>query len=122
MLSQSSHSFSVNLPPVTRINVVRFAICGAISQYNTKPVGPKNFNNVIAQRILVKGFIVMDYERRYPQGQKDIAEWLAAGKLKRAEYIVEGGIEKAEEGLRALFEGKNLGKCLVKIGQGKSRL
>jgi NADPH-dependent curcumin reductase CurA len=64
----------------------------------------------------------MDYERRYPQGQKDIAEWLAAGKLKRAEYIVEGGIEKAEEGLRALFEGKNLGKCLVKIGKEKSRL
>jgi NADPH-dependent curcumin reductase CurA len=109
--------------PQLEIDQVRFAICGAISQYNTrKPVGPKNFNNVIAQRILVKGFIVMDYERRYPQGQKDIAEWLATGKLKRAEYIVEGGIEKAEEGLRALFEGKNLGKCLVKIGKEKSRL
>jgi NADPH-dependent curcumin reductase CurA len=103
------------------INNSRFAICGAISQYNTrKPVGPRNFNNVIAQRILVKGFIIMDYESRYTQAQKDLAKWLEAGQLKRREYIVEGGIEKAEEGLRALFEGKNLGKCLVKIGKDKN--
>jgi NADPH-dependent curcumin reductase CurA len=35
---------------------------------------------------------------------------------------VEGGIENAEEGLRGLFEGKNLGKCLIKVGKEKSRL
>lgn len=100
-----------------------FAICGAISQYNIrKPVGPKNFNAIISQRILVKGFIVMDYEDRYPEAQQNLAKWLSTGQLKRREYIVEGGIEKAEEGLQALFEGKNLGKCLVKIGKDKSKL
>jgi NADPH-dependent curcumin reductase CurA len=101
----------------------RFAICGAISQYNSrKPVGPRNFNNIVAQRITVKGFIILDYEKRFKEAQKEIAGWLKSGKLKRREWIVEGGIEKAEEGLRGLFEGKNLGKCLIKVGKEKSRL
>ena len=109
--------------PKQGLTMFRFAICGAISQYNTrKPVGPKNFNNIIAQRIFVKGFIIMDSEPRYPEAQEHLAKWLSTGRLKRREYIVEGGVEKAEEGLRALFEGKNLGKCLVKIGRDKSRL
>lgn len=101
----------------------RFSICGAISQYNTrKASGPRTFNNIIAQRIMVKGFIVFDYESRYAEARKDIAGWLKSGKIKRRDYIVEGGIEKAEEGLQALFEGKNLGKCLIKVGKEKSRL
>jgi NADPH-dependent curcumin reductase CurA len=104
--------------------IVRFSICGAISQYNSrKPVGPRNFNNIIAQRITVKGFIIMDFEDRFAEARNEIAGWLKSGKLKRREYIVEGGIEKAEEGLQGLFKGKNLGKCLIKVGKdSKSRL
>jgi NADPH-dependent curcumin reductase CurA len=98
-------------------------MCGAISQYNSrKPVGPRNFNNVIAQRIRLEGFIILDFEKRFGEARREIARWLKDGKLKRREYIVEGGIEKAEEGLQALFEGKNLGKCLIKVGKEKSRL
>ena len=64
----------------------------------------------------------MDYENRYAEAQKELASWIKSGKLKRRDYIVEGGIEKAEEGLQGLFEGKNLGKCLIKVGKEKSRL
>ena len=64
----------------------------------------------------------MDYEKRYAEAQKELASWIKSGKLKRRDYIVEGGIEKAEEGLAGLFEGKNLGKCLIKVGKEKSRL
>jgi len=70
----------------------------------------------------VKGFIVFDYESRYAEAQREIAAWLKSGQLKRREWIVEGGIEKAEEGLQALFDGKNLGKCLIKVGKERSRL
>jgi NADPH-dependent curcumin reductase CurA len=35
---------------------------------------------------------------------------------------VDGGVEKAEEGLQALFDGKNLGKCVIKVSKDKSRL
>jgi NADPH-dependent curcumin reductase CurA len=70
----------------------------------------------------VEGFIVLDYEKRFAEAQREIAGWLKEGKLKRQEWIVEGGIEKAEEGLQGLFQGKNLGKCLIKVGKEKSRL
>ena len=70
----------------------------------------------------MEGFIIFDYEKRYAEAQREMAGWLKSGKLKRKEWIVEGGIEKAEEGLHALFEGKNLGKCLIKISKEKSRL
>ena len=65
---------------------------------------------------------MFDYESRYAEARKEIAQWLKSGKLKRKEYIIEGGVEKAEEGLQALFQGKNLGKCLVKVGKERSRL
>lgn len=81
-------------------------------------MGPKTFNNIIPQRITLKGFVVFDYEKRYPEAQKEIAGWLKSGQLKRREFIVEGGIEKTESGLLALFEGKNVGKCLIKVGTG----
>jgi NADPH-dependent curcumin reductase CurA len=123
MSCSSCNSRSVTHYVIAYANDRRFSICGAISQYNSrKPVGPRNFNNIIAQRITVRGFIILDYEKRFTAAQREIAGWLKSGKLKRQEWIVEGGIEKAEEGLRGLFEGKNLGKCLIKVGKEKSRL
>jgi NADPH-dependent curcumin reductase CurA len=89
----------------------RFVICGAISQYNSKkPVGPRNFSMVISMRIRMEGFIVFDYEKQYPQAQKELAQWLAEGKLKRQETIIKGGITKMPEALRSLYEGVNTGK------------
>ena len=96
----------------------RFSLCGAISQYNSrKPVGPRNFGTLISQRITARGFIIFDYEKQYAEARKQIAKWLQSGQLKRREYIVEGGVEKAEEGLQALFQGKNLGKCLIHVSK-----
>lgn len=85
-------------------------------------MGPRNFNNAIAMRIKLQGFIIFDYEKRFPEARKDLTAWLNSGKLKRQEWIVEGGVEKAEEGLRGLFAGNNLGKCLIKVGKENSRL
>ena len=101
----------------------RFVICGGISQYNTtKPRGPASFLNVIvsppsffsllimrkswmantsrkSQRVTIKGFIVFDYIKSYPTALKDLASWLAQGKLRRKEYIIKGGLEAAPQGL-----------------------
>jgi len=71
---------------------------------------------------MVKGFIILDHQSRYAEARKELAGWLASGHLKRKEWIVEGGIEKAEEGLQALFDGKNLGKCLIKVSKEQSKL
>jgi NADPH-dependent curcumin reductase CurA len=66
---------------------------------------------LISMRIRMQGFVVFDFEKKYPEARRELAKWLSEGKLKRKETIVKGGISKAEEALVGLFEGKNTGKC-----------
>ncbi|KAL2010021.1 hypothetical protein VTN00DRAFT_5828 [Thermoascus crustaceus] len=78
----------------------RFAICGAISQYNAaQPRGPANYMMVISQRVTMKGFIVFDFAKEYPTALRDLGKWLAEGKIKRKEHIIKGGLEAAPQGL-----------------------
>jgi len=94
----------------------RFVMCGAISEYNkSKPQGPKNYMMIISMRIRMQGFVVFDFESRYAEARKELAQWLSEGKLKRKETIVQGGIGKAEEALVGLFEGRNTGKIMVQV-------
>lgn len=94
----------------------RFVQCGAISDYNNKkPQGLKNYMMIISMRIRMQGFVVFDFESKYAEARKELAQWLSEGKLKRKETIVQGGINKAEDALIALFEGKNTGKIMVQV-------
>ena len=44
-------------------------LCGGISQYNaTKPKGPSNYFALVVKRARMEGFLVFDYQDRYPQG------------------------------------------------------
>lgn len=94
----------------------RFVICGAISQYNAKePKGPKNYLMVISMRIRMEGFIVFDYAAKYVEARRELAQWLAEGKIQRKETIVKGGLGAAEEALLGLYKGTNTGKLLVEV-------
>ena len=44
----------------------------------------------------------------------ELATWVATGKIKSQETIVEG-LESAPTAVNKLFEGENLGKLVVKI-------
>jgi len=70
----------------------RIVICGAISQYNnTGPMtGPRNYMSLLVNRASMKGMLVFDYADRFAQAGAQMAEWMAAGKLKSREHIVEG--------------------------------
>jgi NADPH-dependent curcumin reductase CurA len=57
----------------------------------------------------MEGFIVFDYTSQYGTALKDLAQWLSEGKLQRKETILPGGLEAAEHGLVALYEGINTG-------------
>lgn len=61
-------------------------------------------------RIRMQGFIVFDYEKKYPEARRELAQWLSEGKLKRKETIVKGGLPKAEQALVDLYNGVNTGK------------
>ena len=94
----------------------RIVICGQISLYNLQrpDVGPRVQPYLLVKSALMRGFIVTDYAARTAEGIQQLGEWLAAGKLKYAESIVEG-FENAPQAFLGLFTGDNLGKQLVKV-------
>jgi hypothetical protein len=96
----------------------RIVICGAISQYNnTTPVkGPSNYMSLLVNRGTMKGMVVFDYAARYGEAIKDMAGWMAAGKLKTREDIVPG-LETFPDTLLRLFRGENTGKLVLKVAE-----
>jgi NADPH-dependent curcumin reductase CurA len=94
----------------------RVVICGAISQYNnTGPAqGPRNYMSLLVNRSTMKGMLVFDYAHRYAEAAREMSEWMAAGKLKSREHIVEG-LETFPDTFLKLFKGENLGKLILKV-------
>jgi len=95
----------------------RIVICGAISQYNnTTPVkGPSNYLSLLVNRASMTGMVVFDYTNRYALAAREMAGWMAQGKLKSREDIVDG-FESFPETLLKLFKGENVGKLLIRVG------
>ena len=96
----------------------RIVLCGAISQYNnTTPIkGPSNYLSLLVNRARMEGMIVFDYASRYPEAVRDIAGWMAAGKLKSREDIVDG-LQTFPETLLKLFSGENFGKLVLRVAE-----
>ncbi|TYR81576.1 NADP-dependent oxidoreductase [Priestia megaterium] len=96
----------------------RIPLCGQISLYNLeKPdIGPRIQSQLLINSALMKGFIVNDYADRFPEGVKQLGEWVQQGKIKYSENIVEG-FENVPEAFLGLFSGANLGKQLVKVAE-----
>ena len=94
----------------------RIVICGAISQYNstTGVKGPANYLALLVCRARMQGFVVFDYASRYGEALQAMGSWIAQGKLKTREEVVEGFADFPEILLR-LFAGENTGKLVLKI-------
>ena len=60
------------------------------------------------------GMLVFDYASRYPEAMREMAGWLAAGRLKTREDVV-AGLETFPETLLKLFRGENFGKLVLKV-------
>jgi hypothetical protein len=94
----------------------RVAICGAISQYNNLDSmrGPSNYMSLLVNRARMQGFVVLDYMGRFAEAQREMAGWLAEGKLIAREDVVEG-FDGFPEALARLFAGENVGKLVLKV-------
>ena len=94
----------------------RIIACGGISGYNEeKPrPGPSNLFNITTKRLTMKGLIVRDWLDRQCEFEKEVGGYLRSGRLKNKETVVEG-IEQAVGAFIGLFEGKNVGKMIVKL-------
>ncbi|MDT7713885.1 MAG: hypothetical protein QOG46_2807 [Pseudonocardiales bacterium] len=93
----------------------RIAICGAVSQYNESTMrGPSNYMALLVRRARMEGFVVFDYAARYAEAAREMGGWMAEGKLKGAEHVVDG-IEAFPETLNMLFRGENTGKLVLRV-------
>ncbi|HET6874233.1 MAG TPA: NADP-dependent oxidoreductase [Acidimicrobiales bacterium] len=102
---------------LARLNTLgRVAVCGMISGYNERGARTTvhNLANIIYGRIDIRGFTVADFADRREAFVSDMTEWLAEGRIKYRETVLEG-IESAPRALIGLFEGLNTGKMLVKL-------
>lgn len=104
------------LPRMKRDSTV--AVCGAVGEYNTdEPMALRNWFQVVAARITIRGFVMLDYADKIPAIVAELIGAAAEGKIKvgGAETIVEARIEEQPEVWMRLFSGGNQGKLITKL-------
>lgn len=94
----------------------RMALCGMISAYNSEEpmAGPRDFGRILMNRLTVRGFIVLDYLPRADEALANLSRWIADGKLKWKDHVVDG-LDEAPDALQRLFTGNHDGKLIVKL-------
>jgi NADPH-dependent curcumin reductase CurA len=101
----------------------RVPVCGLISQYNATelPAGPDRMNwlmgQILRKKIRMQGFIIFDtFGHLYPEFAREMGGWVASGKIKYREEIIDG-LENAPEAFIGLLTGKNFGKRVIRVGR-----
>jgi NADPH-dependent curcumin reductase CurA len=93
----------------------RVPVCGLIAQYNDAGSTPgPDLRSVLAKRITVRGFIVLDHGQRLPEFLREVSAWVREGRVKYREDIVDG-LENGPEAFIGLLQGHNFGKLIVRV-------
>ena len=98
----------------------RVPICGYISLYNnpekdfSKIETPFTVFGALDPKPEHRFFVVTEFHANWAKASKEIAGYIADGRLKYRETVVDG-FENAPEAFRGLFHGSNFGKLLIKI-------
>jgi NADPH-dependent curcumin reductase len=106
-------------------NFARMPVCGLIAHYNDTalPAGPNKapllMRAILTKRLTLRGFIVSDFAAQQDDFVKDVAQWIAAGKIKYREDIVDG-LANAPKAFQGLLKGENFGKLVVRVADEKS--
>ena len=86
-----------------------------IEGYNSAtPASFRFIQRIIAARITIRGFLVLDYFPRLAEFYGEMAPWVASGAVQSRETVVEG-LEQTPEAFLGLFRGENIGKMLVRL-------
>jgi hypothetical protein len=98
-------------------NYGRISCCGAISQYDGAPSahGPRGVPGlIVVKRLVMQGFIVMDFMAQRDKALADLQAWTSSGKLKVQEDVI-NGLENTPKALIGLLAGDNRGKRMIKV-------
>jgi NADPH-dependent curcumin reductase CurA len=95
----------------------RVVCCGRIAEY-LKPAGEtyrlRNWHVIGRRNATMRGFFIYDLAEHFPRAERQLAQWIADGRLQWAEDVLEG-IEQMPRALRRLYEGGNTGKQVVRV-------
>ena len=99
----------------------RIPVCGFIAHYNDAgpSTGPDRLPGLVAtllqKRVRMQGFIILDhYGERFDAFRREMAQWMAQGRIKLDEEVIDG-LENAPEAFRGLLQGRHLGKLVIKV-------
>ncbi len=96
----------------------RIVICGTISQYDGgldhPDLAPRFLQHMLFKRASIQGILARDFTHRMPELRAQISAWVRNHEIVFEETIIEG-FSQLPSALSSLFEGKNIGKLLVKI-------
>ena len=98
----------------------RIPVCGLVAQYNsTGPFeGPDRLpvlmREVLTKSLTIRGFIQREFHAQRPAFYREMAQWIAEGRIKYQEDIVDG-LQSAPEAFIGMLEGRNFGKLIVQV-------
>ncbi|RWE34774.1 MAG: NADP-dependent oxidoreductase [Mesorhizobium sp.] len=97
----------------------RVPVCGLIAQYNIPADSgadrlPALMQQVLHRSLTIRGFIQREFVDQRRAFYREMAEWIASGRVRYREDIVDG-IGNAPQAFLGLLEGKNFGKLIVRV-------
>jgi NADPH-dependent curcumin reductase CurA len=98
----------------------RIPVCGLVAQYNsTGPFEgpdrlPSLMRDVLTKSLTIRGFIQREFSAQRPDFYREMAQWIAEGRVKYQEDIVDG-LASAPEAFIGMLEGRNFGKLIVQV-------
>ena len=80
------------------------------------PSNSMKSGQILRKRVKVQGFIIFDdFGHLYSEFAKEMSAWIAAGKIKYREEIIDG-LESAPKAFIGLLRGENFGKRVIRVG------
>jgi len=98
----------------------RVPVCGIIAHYNDEKAGsdkdrlPATMREILTRSLTLRGFINFEFADQIPQFHREVSAWIAEGRVKYREDIV-NGLENAPTAFMGLLEGRNFGKLIVRV-------
>lgn len=122
VVSTGGKTFDAAFPLMTMRG--RIAVCGLMANYSSigQQHGPDRvfgvLNDILLKRLEVKGSMVLDQLRtpRHEEFKREMKQWLTDRSIQPLEDVTEG-LENAPHALHAMFDGKNVGKSVVRVAE-----
>lgn len=96
----------------------RIAVCGSISTYNCDPKNLPKAKEIQTpvkiNHLRMAGLSVLRLTERWNEPLNKNLQWIKEGKLKYKETVTDG-FENMVTAFADIFDGKNIGKAIVKV-------